>query len=129
MNTTTISHRLQSLIVTTLFGVVSSGLASLPAAAAAYEPPTVTVKFADLDVSHPQGATALYHRIRAAAESVCSPFEQIPGLQGKTQLDACIDKAVADAVFKVNVPALTAVYSSKTGKTAPLRVVASVQTP
>ena len=128
MNTTTISHRFQSLIVTTLFGVVSYGLASLPAAAAAYEPPTVTVKFADLDVSHPPGATALYHRIRAAAGNVCSSFDQIPGLKGKMQRDACIDKAIADAVLKVDAPALTAVYSTKMGK-ALSPVVASTQTP
>lgn len=126
MNYTTI--RLHGLIVCTLFGFVSSGFPCLPAAAAGLEPPAVTIGFADLDIAHQPGATALYHRIRAAAGNVCSSFEQIPGLQGKKQLADCIDKAVGDAVLKVNEPALTAVYSAKGGANPPARV-AVAQTP
>jgi len=103
-------------------------LASLPAAADSFDPPTVVVKFGDLDVSHPLGATALYHRIRAAAGNVCSSFEQFPGLKGKMQLDACVDKAVGDAVLKVDEPALTAVYNAKTRGSLHSRV-ASAQSP
>jgi UrcA family protein len=125
MNITT-TRRLRGLLVTTLFAAVASGLASLPAAAAAgFDPPAVTVNFADLDISQSAGATTLYHRIRAAAQNVCSPFDR-PGLRSKMQLDACVDKAVADTVLKVDRPALTAVYDAKTGK-IPLARVASAQ--
>jgi hypothetical protein len=42
------------------------------------------------------------------------------------QLDACVKKAVADAVTAIDKPALFAVYSAKMGKTLPVRV-ASLQ--
>jgi UrcA family protein len=115
------ANRFHSLIATSLFCVLSSGLAALPAAADSFEPLKVTVKFGDLDVSHPQGAAVLYRRIRAAAQSVCSPYDG-SGLSAKMLLDACVNKAVADAVATVDKPALFAVYSAKMGKTMPARV-------
>jgi UrcA family protein len=119
------ANRFHSLIATPLFCVLSSGLAALPAAADSFEPLKVTVKFGDLDISRPQGAAVLYLRIRAAAQNVCSPFDG-SGLSAKMHLDACVKKAVADAVTTVDNPALFAVYSAKTGKTLPARV-ASLQ--
>ena len=119
------ANRFHSLIATSLFCVLSSGLAALPAAADSFEPLKVTVKFGDLDISRPQGAAVLYLRIRAAAQNVCSSFDG-SGLSAKMHLDACVKKAVADAVTTVDNPALFAVYSAKTGKTLPARV-ASLQ--
>jgi UrcA family protein len=68
-----------------------------------------TVKFADLDLSAPGGVEALYGRIHAAAWRVC--------IQPAGELAAvgrCMRKTEADAVGKVNVPALTAFYQTKT---------------
>lgn len=121
----TAANRLNSLIVASLFGVLSSGLAALPAAADSFEPLKVTVKFGDLNISNRQGAAVLYGRIRAAAQNVCSPFDG-RDLSAKVHLDACVKKAIADAVTAVDEPALFAVYSTKTGKTVPTRV-ASLQ--
>ena len=115
------ANRFHSLIATSLLCVLSSGLAALPAAADSFEPLKVTVKFGDLDVSHPQGAAVLYRRIRAAAQSVCSPYDG-SGLSAKMLRDACVNRAVADAVATVDKPALFAVYSEKMGKTMPARV-------
>jgi UrcA family protein len=125
MNTMTTANRFHSLIAASLFGVLSSSLAALPAAADSFEPIKVTVKFGDLDISHRQGAAVLYGRIRAAAQNVCSPFYG-SGLSAKMHLDACVKKAIADAVTTVDEPALFAVYSTKMGKTVPARV-ASLQ--
>jgi UrcA family protein len=119
------ADRFHSLIAASLFCVLSSGLAALPAAADSFEPLKVTVKFGDLDISHPQGAAVLYLRIRAAAQDVCSPLDG-SGLSAKMHMDACVKKAVADAVTKVDKPALFAVYSAKMGKIKPARV-ASLQ--
>jgi UrcA family protein len=118
----TTASRFQSLIGIALFSILSSSLAALPAAADSVEPLKVTVKFGDLDVSKPQGAAALYGRIHSAAEKVCSPFDG-RDLSRKMHLNACVHKAVADAVTEVNEPALLAVYSAKVGKTLPVRVV------
>jgi UrcA family protein len=115
------ANRFHSLIATSLFCVLSSGLAALPAAADSFEPLKVTVKFGDLDISRPQGAAVLYLRIRAAAQSVCSPYDG-SGFPAKMLLDACVNKAVTDAVATVNKPALFAVYNAKMGKTMPARV-------
>jgi UrcA family protein len=125
MTTMTPPNRFHSLIAASLFGVLSSSLAALPAAADGFELLKETVKFGDLDISHPQGAAVLYHRIRAAAQNVCSPFDG-RSLSAKMHLDACVKKAVADAVTTVDEPALFAVYSAKMGKTVPARV-ASLQ--
>jgi UrcA family protein len=125
LETTMTANRFHSLIATSLFCVLSSGLAALPAAADDFEPLKVTVKFGDLDVSHEPGAAVLYLRIRAAARNVCSPYEG-SGFPAKILLEACVDKAVADAVAKVGNPALFAVYSAKMGKAMPARL-ASLQ--
>jgi UrcA family protein len=69
-----------------------------------------TVKFQDLNVSSPVGAEALYNRIHAAAKRVCAQ----PGLWQPAEI-ACVRKAEADAIGKVNQPLLTAFYRTKTG--------------
>jgi UrcA family protein len=64
------------------------------------------VRFADLDLSRIEGATALYGRLRYAARMVCEPIQtQQPGLAEEYR--ACVDKAIADAVAGVNRPLLT----------------------
>jgi UrcA family protein len=121
MNTPTTGNRFRSLIATALFGVLSSGLVALPAAADSLERLQVTVKFGDLDVSIPQDASMLYRRIRAAADKVC--VFAGGDLSARMHQQACLDKAVADAVTAVNEPALMAVYRVKTGKPLLARVV------
>lgn len=107
MITLTNANRFTCLIAASLFGLSVSSLAALPAAAESLEAPKVTVKFADLDISHPQGAAVLYARIVAAAHKVCSPLDA-RGLSGKIRLDACIKNATTDAVIAVDEPALLA---------------------
>lgn len=122
MNTMTTANCFRSLIVSTLFGVLSSSFAALPAAADSFEPPTVTVKYSDLDISHPRDAIVLYRRIHTAAANVCAPYDRGGSLSAKMHLKACVNKTVEDAVVKINEPALIAVYSARTGKTLPARV-------
>jgi UrcA family protein len=69
-----------------------------------------TVKFADLNLSSPEGVEALYGRIHAAARRVCA---QPAGEQAGT--GRCMKKAESEAINKVNVPLLTAFYQKKTG--------------
>jgi UrcA family protein len=68
--------------------------------------PSKTVRYSDLDISNPEGAKALYHRIRAAARNVCDrSIAGDPVLRAATQ--ACVDTAIDNAVRKVDSPALT----------------------
>ena len=113
---------IRRLAAATLCGAISSGLTALPAGAAGLEPPlSVTVKYGDLDVSRPQGATALYGRIRAAAEKVCSPVEA-GGVAAKMRFNGCIDKAISDAVTKVHQPELSAFDNAKRRTPQPIRL-------
>jgi UrcA family protein len=64
---------------------------------------TYPVRYSDLDVSTVKGAKTLYLRIRYAAETLCESAAS----WGKKQGEACVNKAVNDAVARVNAPLLT----------------------
>jgi UrcA family protein len=117
-------NRFSASIAASLFSVLSSGLCMLPAAADSLEPLAMTVNFADLDLSHPHAAVVLYGRIQSAAQQVCSPFAGM-GLSARMHMDACVRKAISDAVTSVGKPALFAVYSAKMGKAGPVRLASS----
>jgi UrcA family protein len=67
---------------------------------------TYPVGYSDLDVSKLKGAKTLYLRIRHAAEVLC----ESTATWGKKEGDACVRKAVDDAVARVNLPLLTQYY-------------------
>jgi UrcA family protein len=61
------------------------------------------VRYSDLDVSKMKGAKILYLRIRYAAETLC----ESAATWGKKEGEACVQKAVNDAVARVDAPLLT----------------------
>ena len=94
---------IRSVMTASLVAALAAGF-TLPAGARDNVVSTI-VKFGDLDLSTAEGGAALYARIRKAAQQVCweaDPF-------GSTR--RCVDKAITDAVTKVNRPALFAVYN------------------
>ena len=101
--------------------VVAAGLLSVsciafsPNAARADQPAVVEaprefvtyrVGYSDLDVSKLKGAKILYLRIRHAAETLC----ENAATWGKKEGEACMRKAVDDAVVRVDIPLLTQYY-------------------
>jgi UrcA family protein len=64
---------------------------------------TYPVRYSDLDVSTVQGAKTLYLRISFAAETLC----ESAATWGKKEGEACVNKAVNEAVARVNVPLVT----------------------
>ena len=64
---------------------------------------TYPVRYSDLDVSTMQGAKTLYLRIRFAAETLC----ESAATWGQKEGQACVNKAVDDAVAQVNLPLLS----------------------
>jgi UrcA family protein len=77
---------------------------------------SITVSYADLNLSNPAGASALYQRIRGAARRVCtvageSPYEVL-GLEKRQ----CIHQAIDQAIMKVNSPVLVAMYKAKNSR-------------
>ena len=77
-----------------------------PVDEASREQVTYPVGYSDLDVSKVKGAKVLYLRILYAAETLC----QNAATWGKSDREACMRKAVNDAVARVNVPLLTKYY-------------------
>ena len=117
MNTSTPSTGLRGLIATAIFGALASSFCAVSAADPSSA--SVTVKYADLNLASPSGALVLYERIRAAAQSACNYF------WFKTDADEarCVQNTIANAVSKVNQPALSAVYNAKYKISAPSTLV------
>ena len=81
-----------------------SALASEPVSTSATDSSvTYPVGYGDLDVATAKGAKILYLRIRYAAETLC----ENAATWGKKEGQACVNKAVNDAVARVDAPLLT----------------------
>jgi UrcA family protein len=76
---------------------------------------TQRVSFKDLNLNSPEGAAALYGRIKKAAYMVCGPGDSFD-LSQLRALHSCVDGAVSGAVAQVDSPMLTSLYREKTGK-------------
>lgn len=86
-------------------------LAGAAQASAADAPRSQTVSYRDLNLSTIEGATALYQRLRRAADWVCD--ERGTGVERYRIWQSCYRAAIADAVAKVNSPLLTELHSGK----------------
>ena len=79
-----------------------------PAVAAEEAPPSVTVRYYDLNLNNSEGVAALYQRIHIAAIKVCGPTE---GPQVRilwTAWNECLNHAIDNAVKEVNNEKLSA---------------------
>ena len=74
------------------------------------DPPSVTVRYHDLNLNSPQGVTVLYQRIRGAASEVCHSFEGREPLRRQLLQNDCFAGAVANAVRTVHNEALSAYH-------------------
>ena len=123
MNTITRATRIRGLIATAIFSALALSFAAVCAADDSTNPPSATVKYGDLNLSNPQGAAALYSRIVGAAHEVCRSFEIDSRNPMFVQaLNACVHKAIADAVTKVGQPELFAIYNAKNRQPLPMTV-------
>ena len=123
MHTPTTSTHLRGLILTGILSALAVSFSGLSAAADSEPVRTAIVKYNDLNVSSPQGADALYRRIRSEAAKVCSlPFED--SLQAKIAEAGCTRTAIRDAVIKVNETALSNVYNANNKTALPIMLAA-----
>jgi UrcA family protein len=117
MNTMTPSPRLHGFIAAAMFSALALGFSAANAADGT-NPQTAIVKYRDLNISTVAGASALYARIRWAAQSVCRSYDQ-RDLKSQALKDNCISHAIAKAVTEVNEPALFTVYNTHSPKPSP----------
>lgn len=93
-------------------------LGAMSALAAAAEPSAdvhkITVHYRDLNLATIAGATALEHRIEAAARMVCG--EEGRTLEERHDFRHCYHDAVNNAVRSVNSPVLNAVHNGEKPK-------------
>jgi UrcA family protein len=92
---------------------------SAPQFAAAAEPivQSIAVSYADLDPSNTVGARLLYARIRWAARKVCTLDGELGHVALSRERAQCVQRAVDQAVMKVNNPLLVAMYRGKNNRT------------
>ena len=74
---------------------------------------TITVRYGDLNLSHPAGAAELYRRIDRAARKVCGDASMRYALPAVRAVQECERIAVANAVNFVNKAQLTALHNAK----------------
>jgi len=95
------AHCLAALAASVIAG--TAGSANLPTAADA--PPSMTVRYADLDLHTAQGVATLYHRLTLAARAVC-PEPDAHHLENLGVTRKCRQAAVARAVDTIGNPML-----------------------
>jgi UrcA family protein len=78
---------------------------------------SIDVNYVAAELTRPEGAESLYHRIEHAARRVCHEpsGREVGEMHAYRQ---CFDRAVDAAVAQVNSSALTAVHRSRTRNTA-----------
>lgn len=106
MNTSTI-RTFQGFLLGALAAV---GLGTCVPALAEDDPPSITVKFGDLNLDNRAGAEILYRRLQKAAMRVCD-WDRDAAMPNAVH--ACYIKALDDAVAKVNSGVLNAVHLRK----------------
>jgi UrcA family protein len=79
------------------------------------QPPSVAIKYGDLDLSNEQGVLTLYRRITAAAQAVCQPLTA-SDLGAVTRSRVCQHEAIARAVRQVPSARLAAIYAALSSK-------------
>jgi UrcA family protein len=77
-----------------------------PASQSVYTDAGTTIRFADLDLSKPQGVATLYARIRRTAHDICGDADGRYSLK-----ERCIARTIEDAVSRINEPPLTALHT------------------
>jgi UrcA family protein len=104
------------LIGALIAGLVCAGEAALFAVATGAElPHSVTVRFTDLNLDRAADVARLYHRIRVAARSACGARDLELTNWVDPDWQRCVYVAVAQAVTRVDRPALSAYHQRQLG--------------
>lgn len=98
------------LVLVLCAGSALGAACSQPASAAT---PQVTVSYQDLNLANTADVRVLYRRLKAAANDVCGnvPAQE---LQRHLAYERCYNAALQDAVMKIDVPQLQAMYQGDT---------------
>jgi UrcA family protein len=98
------------------FRCAATVIAALVTGSALAADPSKTVSYADLNVNNSAGVEALYKRIKKAAYEVCQIPTGTHQIKIESEFKACKADAIDRAVQQSNLPSLTALHQSKTGR-------------
>ncbi len=104
-------------------GILTAGLVMVLGSAAIVKaaspeevPPSVTVRYDDLNLATERGTHALYARIVEAARKICEPRDA--DALGRLAVSFCQQQATARAIQAVDNPRLTALYAAEAKRQA-----------
>jgi UrcA family protein len=104
----------RSLAVAGAFAMLTVATTSFAGAPSA-DPPTMSVRYDDLDLATAAGVNTLYRRISAAAQQVC-PDVYSRDLGVVAAGERCQANAIAQAVRQVNSPQLALVHAARASR-------------
>jgi UrcA family protein len=94
------------------FAAVAALTAAAPSLAQTNDAPlAVSVRYADLDITHAAGAKILIERIEAASVRACGGAPDIRELHERAVFDKCYNSAFGQAVTTLDAPLVTAMVS------------------
>ena len=93
--------------------IAALGLANLAHASEPFAPPSVSVKYDDLNPSSDAGSHQLYSRLRAAAHSVCDhlPSSQLANRQLR---ERCYEQSLSRAVDSLGLESVASLHRAAT---------------
>jgi UrcA family protein len=94
---------------------VAEGVMFAQSTSAAELQSSVAVRYADLNLDLPSDVAKLYHRISVAADGACGPRELTGSHLVLPSYQRCFTNAVAEAVARVDRPALSAYHQQQLG--------------
>jgi UrcA family protein len=110
---------MKTFIIIAATAALSSSILASAHADTIGDPPSVTVRFADLDLNGAAGSATLYKRLSVAARAVCRELDPRDSGAGalmparQQQYQGCMDKAIIGAVAKINRAAFTSYVGTK----------------
>lgn len=97
------THKLMQCAVLSFVLAVVPGISAAATAVSMIGENTVKVSFADLDLSKPAGAKALYQRLRIAADKACGLQVGLREVIDVTNMkQTCAETALVDAVRNID---------------------------
>ena len=100
-----------------LLGAGSALGAACSSPASAAGAPQMTVSYQDLNLAKQSDVHILYRRLKAAASDVCGNVPDAE-LARHAAFERCYYAALQDAVMKIDVPQLQAMYQNETASEA-----------
>ncbi|HEY4974906.1 MAG TPA: UrcA family protein [Steroidobacteraceae bacterium] len=114
-------HSLNRILISAVIALLlclAEGALFATATSAAELPRSVSVRYSGLNLDRPGDVATLYQRIAVAADDACAPRLLTGSRQPLPSYQRCVSLAIAQAVARVDRPALSAYHQQQLGLAA-----------